>query len=271
MIDISCDGHVHTRLCHHAVGEMEDYVRAALERGLREIVFLEHLEEGIRYRQLNWLTEEDFDYYQAEGRRLQTLYAGRIDIKLGVEVGYNPRAVAKIRERLAARSWDRIGISYHYMPLDDHPDEDLNMLTLAEDVVARARRYGGERILDNYFAGLLEAVQLLPGTVLCHLDAALRHAGTLPLSEKHLAAVDALLRLVKEKGMAMEVNTSGLAMMRAEAFPRLALLQKAVDLGIPLVAGSDAHSPEQVGRFFQDVPDMVRRASARLQEAGDGS
>jgi len=248
---------------------MEDYVRAALERGLREIVFLEHLEEGICYRQLNWLTEEDFDYYQAEGRRLQALYAGRIGIKLGVEVGYNPRAVAKIHERLAARSWDRIGISYHYMPLDDHEDEDLNMLTLAEDVVKRARRYGGERIFDNYFAGLLEAVRLLPGTVLCHLDAALRHAGTLPLSEKHLAAVDALLRLVKEKGMAVEVNTSGLAIIRGEAFPRLALLQKVVALGIPLVAGSDAHSPEQVGRFFQDVPDMVRRASARLQEAGD--
>jgi histidinol-phosphatase (PHP family) len=270
MIDVSSDGHVHTRLCHHAVGEMEDYVRAALERGLTEIVFLEHLEEGIRYRQINWLTEEDFDYYQAEGRRLQTLYAGRIRIKLGVEVGYNRRAVAKIRERLVARQWDRIGLSYHYMPLDDYPDEDLNMLTMTEDVVKRARRYGAERILDNYFAGLLEAVRLLPGTVLCHLDAALRHAGTLPLGEKHLAAVDALLRLAKDKGMALEVNTSGLA-IRGEAFPRMALLQKAVALGMPLVAGSDAHSPEQVGRFFQDLPDMIQRASARIQEAGGGS
>jgi len=259
MIDTSSDGHVHTRLCHHAVGEMEEYARAALERGLAEIVFLEHLEEGIRYRQLNWLTEEDFDYYQAEGRRLQALYTGRIRIKLGVEVGYNPRVVAKIRERLAARHWDRIGISYHYMPLDDQ-DEDLNMLTRVEDVIERARRYGTERILDKYFADLLDAVRLLPGTVLCHLDAALRYVGTPSLSEKQMTTVDTLLRLVKEKGMALEVNTSGLA-IRGEAFPQMALLQKAVALGIPLVAGSDAHSPEQVGRFFQELPNVIQQAS----------
>ncbi|HBT97203.1 MAG TPA: restriction endonuclease [Desulfobulbaceae bacterium] len=260
MIDISSDGHVHTCLCHHAVGDMEDYVRAAMERGLREVVFLEHLEEGIRYRQLNWLTETDFNYYQAEGRRLQVKYANRIGIKLGVEVGYNPRAVTKIQERLAAWQWDRIGISYHYMPLGDDPDEDLNMLTRADDVIERARRYGTRAILDKYFSGLLEAVRLLPGTVLCHLDAALRHVDTLPLTETHLAAIETLLRLVKDKGMALEVNTSGLA-IRGEAFPRMALLKKAVALGIPLVAGSDAHSPEQVGRFFTDLPDMLRQAS----------
>jgi len=261
MIDISSDGHVHTRLCHHAAGEMEDYVRAAIERGLAEIVFLEHLEEGIRYRQINWLTEEDFDYYQAEGERLQALYADRIRIKLGVEVGYNPRAAQEIKDRLMARRWDRIGLSYHYMPLPDM-DEDLNMLTRVADVIERASRYGVERILDGYFAGLYRAVSELsglPGMVLCHLDAALRHMPGLSLTGKHLAAIDALLRLVKDKGLALEVNTSGLA-IRGEIFPRLAVLRQAVALGIPLVAGSDAHSPHEVGRFFSELPDLARQA-----------
>jgi len=262
MIDISSDGHVHTRLCHHAAGEMEDYVRAAIERGLTEIVFLEHLEVGIRYRQINWLSEEDFDYYQAEGERLRALYADRIRIKLGVEVGYNPRTARQIKDWLMTRRWDRIGLSYHYMPLPDR-DEDLNMLTKAGDVVERARRYGVERILDGYFAGLYQAVSELsgtPGTVLCHLDAALRHLPGLSLTEKHLAAIEALLRLVKDKGMALEVNTSGLA-IRGEAFPRLAFLRQAFALGIPLVAGSDAHSPQEVGRFFSKLPELARQAS----------
>ena len=262
MIDISSDGHVHTRLCHHAVGEMEDYVRAAIERGLSEIVFLEHLEIGIRYRQVNWPTEEDFAYYQAEGERLQTLYAGRIRIGLGVEAGYHPRTVQQIKDRLMARRWDRIGISYHYMPLPDM-DEDLNMLTRAADVVERASRYGGERILDEYFAGLYRAVSQLsglPGTVLCHLDAALRYLPGLSFTAKHLAAIEALLRLVKDQGMALEVNTSGLA-IRGEVFPRLAILRQALALGIPLVAGSDAHSPQEVGRFFSKLPELVGQAS----------
>jgi histidinol-phosphatase (PHP family) len=262
MIDISSDGHVHTRLCHHAMGEMEDYVRAAVERGLSEIVFLEHLEVGIRYRQVNWLTEEDFDYYQAEGERLQALYAGRIRIVLGVEAGYNPRMAQQIKDWLMARRWDRIGISYHYMPLPDM-DEDLNMLTRAADVIERASRYGGERILDNYFAGLYRAVSELsglPGTALCHVDAALRYLPGLSFTEKHLAAIEALLRLVKDKGMALEINTSGLA-IRGEVFPSLAILRQALALGIPLVAGSDAHNPNEVGRFFKELPDLVRQAA----------
>jgi histidinol-phosphatase (PHP family) len=137
------------------------------------------------------------------------------------------------------------------------------MLTRADDVIERARRYGGARILDGYFAGLYQAVSFLPGTVLCHIDAALRYLPDLSLTENHLAAIDALLRLVKDKGMALEVNTSGL-IIRDEVFPCMAVLQKAVALGIPLLPGSDAHSPEDVGRLFQELPDLARQASARL-------
>ncbi len=47
LIDVSFDGHVHTRLCNHAVGEMAEYVEQAVQRGLTTIVFLEHLETAI--------------------------------------------------------------------------------------------------------------------------------------------------------------------------------------------------------------------------------
>ena len=78
MIDITVDGHVHTSLCHHARGEMEDYVLAAISRGLKKIVFLEHLEIGINYFESTWLSDADFDYYHSEGKRLQGKYQGTI-------------------------------------------------------------------------------------------------------------------------------------------------------------------------------------------------
>ena len=42
------DYHLHTTLCKHASGEMEEYVEAAIERGITEISFTEHapLPEG---------------------------------------------------------------------------------------------------------------------------------------------------------------------------------------------------------------------------------
>jgi len=68
-IDTSIDGHVHTKLCHHARGEMEEYVLAAIGKGLRKLIFLEHLEVGVNYFESTWLTEEDFNYYHDEGKR----------------------------------------------------------------------------------------------------------------------------------------------------------------------------------------------------------
>ena len=48
-LDLSQDGHIHTRLCNHATGEMEEYVLAALNKNLKTIIFLEHLEEKTVY------------------------------------------------------------------------------------------------------------------------------------------------------------------------------------------------------------------------------
>ena len=37
------DYHVHTSLCNHASGTMEQYVQAAVAKGLNTICFLDHL------------------------------------------------------------------------------------------------------------------------------------------------------------------------------------------------------------------------------------
>jgi len=50
------DRHIHTKLCCHASGEMEEYVLAAIGRDLDGIVFLEHMEEGICCAERTWLT-----------------------------------------------------------------------------------------------------------------------------------------------------------------------------------------------------------------------
>ena len=97
-INTSVDGHVHTRLCHHAKGEMEDYVLAALGKNLDEIVFLEHLERGVIYFESTWLSNDDFRYYHEEGIRLKEKYRGKIKVGIGVEVGYNPQQCHELKD-----------------------------------------------------------------------------------------------------------------------------------------------------------------------------
>lgn len=246
MIDTTVDGHVHTRLCHHAKGEMEEYVRAAVDAGLQGIIFLEHLEVGIDYFESTWLTEKDFAYYFKEGNRLKRAYGGRINIGLGVEAGYNPEGVAAIKEFLSRYPWDRVGVSYHFLK---DGDRHLNMVSRKQANLTGLGRLGLDSVIHRYFEGLREAVETLPGDVVCHLDAVLRHHPELRFRDKHHALIDSLLAAMVRNNMALEVNTSGYD-LRGQAYPSPFLVRKAVDLGVKLVAGSDAHRPQDVGRYF---------------------
>lgn len=258
MIDTTVDNHVHTRLCHHARGEMEEYVLSAISKGLRQIIFLEHLEVGINYFESTWLTEEDFDFYHAEGRRLQEKYKGTILIGLGVEVGYNPRYVVEIQQRLALHTWDRIGISYHFLETESG---HLNMVSRKQINIDRLDQYGVDEVINRYYTDLQEAVDLLPGQVLCHIDAVLRHHPEVIFKTEHNALLDELLDMVALKNMSLEVNTSGFT-TKAEPYPSLAIIKKAIERNISLVAGSDAHRPEDVGRYFDRLPELMKKLQA---------
>jgi histidinol-phosphatase (PHP family) len=237
---------------------MEDYVLAAIARGLRELCFLEHLEVGVSYREATWLTEDDFDEYFREGERLQRIYRGRLTIGLGVEAGYSREHLDELRFRLARRPWSRIGLSFHYALLPGQ-SEHLNLLSRKEENIRRAREFGAESILSLYLASLTDAVSQLPADVLCHLDAALRYLPELTFSTAQLGQIDGLLDLVKARNLALEINTSGLP-VRGEPFPSSVIVAKAVQRGIQLVVGSDAHRPEDVGRHFDRIADFIRKA-----------
>jgi len=246
-IDTSIDSHMHTSLCHHARGTMEEYVLAGIRHGgLKQIIFLEHLETGIEYFETTWLTDHDFERYFQEGRQLQKKYQGVIEIGLGVEVGYNPHKVDEIRKRVAQWQWDRIGISYHFMHT---ATGHLNLVSSKQVNITALDKLGIDQVLTTYYRDLRAAVLTLPGDVLCHCDAVLRHHPDADRLDHHEELIDALFDAVLAKKMAIEVNTSGYR-IRNEPYPAVVLLKKAVARGIPLVAGSDAHRPEDVGRYF---------------------
>ncbi|WP_457577979.1 histidinol-phosphatase [Desulfomarina sp.] len=254
-LDYKTDHHIHTSFCGHATGEMEEYVLAAIKQKLDGLVFLEHMEEGITAEHCTWLSEEDFDLFFMEGKRLQKKYKGFIEIGLGVECGYNPAACKKLLSRLERRSWAEIGISCHFVKMKGR-EKHLNLFSRRKESIEKIARYEREEILTLYFESLLEAVINLPGTILCHLDAAMRFLPDIHPTHNQMDRIEQLLDRVKNRGMALELNTSGMA-IRGEQFPTRTILEMAVSKKIPLVLGSDSHRPETVGAHFETMKTLT--------------
>ena len=231
---------------------MEEYVLSGIKKGLNRLIFLEHMEEGVSIQKKTWLTDEEFDIYFTEGKRLQEKYSKDIGIGLGVECGYNPEQVNTLTTRLKNRKWDEIGISCHFLKIDES-DQYLNMFSRSPENLKLAATLDIDVVFNNYLSLLTEAVQRLPGTMLCHMDGALRFLpGITPLHENHQNKIDILLRTVKEENMCMEINTSGIA-IRNEPFPHSTIRKMARAINIPMVLSSDAHHPKDVGNYFESI------------------
>jgi len=71
--------------------------------------------------------------------------------------------------------------------------------------------------------------------------------------------VSETLRLIKEKGVIMEVNTRGKYKGKtAEFFPAVTIVKEAKSLNIPIVISSDAHHPSELDLLFEESLQMVQ-------------
>jgi histidinol-phosphatase (PHP family) len=68
----------------------------------------------------------------------------------------------------------------------------------------------------------------------------------LPMAKKALFAI-------QNTGMVLELNVSGYRKDVAEAYPSKELLEEAYLLGIPITFSSDAHKPEQVALYNDEI------------------
>ena len=118
------------------------------------------MEADITYFESTWLNDDDFDYYHEEGQRLKRKYRENIEIGLGVEVGYNPKGIEELLQRLSRHTWYRVGISYHFL---ETGSSHLNMVSRKQKNIDALDRFGVEKAICMYYGGLRHAVEDIPG------------------------------------------------------------------------------------------------------------
>jgi histidinol-phosphatase (PHP family) len=245
---VMIDYHVHTALCGHAEGSMEEYVCSAIRKGLQEICFLDHFTKRT-YDRKHSMTVTELPFYYNEARRLQEKYHHRIKVKVGLEVDFNPELITAIEDIVGSFSFDCIGASVHFI-------DDWNIVSHHQ-----ADRYDKEDLIKLghlYAECLLDMMRYDFFDILCHIDV-IKKFGHTPL-RSFMSDKTALFAEIKKGGYAVEVNTSGYDHPVRESYPSLNILARLCEAGIPITLGSDAHRPEDVGRYFAKTIRMVRSA-----------
>lgn len=242
------DYHIHGNFCGHAEGELEDYVLEALAGGFIEIGFSDHLPKVVDPDPYHAMLEERLPEYVDLVLRLQDKYAGRITIRLGIEADYFPGFEVRTRALLDRFPFDYVLGSVHFLG-DWHFTSKAHLRRYeTEDPAAAFPRYF-ELLREMIGSGLFD--------VLAHADA-LRKGSFAPVAAP-AEEYESIARLLAGRGMAVEINTAGLRRGAGFIYPDPEFLVACSSAGVPVTLGSDAHTPRDVGRDFEQVFQLLDR------------
>jgi histidinol-phosphatase (PHP family) len=237
------DYHTHTSYSGDSEAPMQDMARRAVEMNLKQLVFTDHVDYD--YADLNF-EQIDFQAYSQEFAELKRKYRGQIDLLMGVEIGYQPHVVDRIRDLLKSHPFEFVICSTHMA-------DNLDFYTGAFFEGKTSRN-----AYERYFQNVLQGIQELDDfDVYGHLDFIVRY-GDYQVKQLHYRdysdIVDEILKCLIYAGKGIEVNTSGFRYGLEQLHPQTEILKRYRQLGGEIVTiGSDAHYPQDICFEFQQA------------------
>jgi len=229
----------------------ERYRTVATERGVQELGVAEHV---YRFRQALevWDHElwresaaDDLDAYCAFVRE-------ETDLRLGIEADFVAGREDRMAELLAARDWDYVVGSVHFLGDDalDHPDYDIWDHHASHP----------ERVWERYFEWLGEAARSGMFDILAHPDLVKMWGRDRPQPDGDLRRFyERAMDGIAESGIAVELSTAGLRKPIGELYPARAFLEMIVDAGNPIALSSDAHVPDQLAYGYDQALEVLEQ------------
>ena len=257
------DFHMHCRFSTDSEAPPEAMCEAALARGLTEICFTDHQDLG--FDDPAWFRFDPEAYFR-ELEAVRAAYAGRLKVRIGVELGLvpdDPRLAREAEELVRDYPWEFIIGSTHLIPV--RIDGRVLYVDPADPAELGRSWYhfhSARELMDVYYDTVLRNLEQFDlFHTLGHIDYMSRYTpGDLVPDryEDHAGQIDRILQTAIRKGVAVEINTGGLYKGMGLTNPEERIIRRYLALGgRRLTWGSDAHRPEQVGYGFETLPDYL--------------
>ncbi|WP_196001252.1 histidinol-phosphatase HisJ [Clostridium sp. 1001271B_151109_B4] len=259
------DGHVHSYYCPHGSNDrFEAYLRKAIELGIEEITFTEHMTmpedltlDGVDREYLNSSAPniEEMKKYLKEVSNYKEEYKNKIKINIGLEVdyleGYEEFTTAMLNEY--GRYLDDALISIHIGMYEGK----YYAFDCIESFEALLNKIGGvEKIYNLYYNTLLKGIKSNLGNYkpkrIGHPTLIRIFNKLYPIDYKNDKLFEEIIKEVKLRNYELDYNTAGLRKQYCgEIYPSGDLYDLAIKNNIQMVYGSDSHEAKDVGFNFK--------------------
>ncbi|MFX1238221.1 MAG: histidinol-phosphatase HisJ, partial [Promethearchaeota archaeon] len=257
------DWHTHNELCRHAVGILEDYVKNAIDRKLDTIGFNDHFPYEF-YKGIENIPHEEYSMklkeikqYLKNANELREKYKDKITIKIGFEVEYIESQVNILNDhfREYVSELDYVYGSIHILnserglwPMDDNRFMEVFDKIGIDDVYSQFYELNRKMISSKDF----------DFDIVSHFDLPKKFNKKPKKKDNFLEQVSKTLELIKKRDLTMEINTSGFRKDVKEQYPSNEIIKIMHNLDIPVLLGSDAHAPEEVGWEFERMIKILK-------------
>jgi histidinol-phosphatase (PHP family) len=257
------DYYCHCDFSVDAAGSIDDYCRAALQRGLAEICFTTHYDTNPRNASGDCFIRIDGKDYPATPENLEPyvtavrkahekFYPAGLSVKLGIEIGWWDGCAESIEKLIERYSFDHVLCGVH---------EIDNRVFCSPDFSEQFRDYSVEQLVEKYFRQVVDAARTGLFDAIAHLGYYVRFGREYfgpPLDTAHEPFLAELFPALVETNTALEVNTSAIRHGQHEYYPSMAIINAAKKARVEVkFLGSDAHKPEQIGLDFEAAAALV--------------
>ena len=256
---IQADMHMHTWFSTDSEACPCDMADEAVRKGLKTICFTDHFDKD----DLEWGEEGifDMDAYFVEMQKLQEEYAGKLSIRIGIELGLRTYLKDYYEELTKKHPFDFVIGSVHNVPYKKDAEGNILYTDPAAEKLftdrtdKEAYRLMMETTLENVRTS--DCFQTLG-----HLDYVVRYGKS---REKEYSytdyadIIDEILKLLIEKEKGLEVNSAGLKYGLPFAHPHPDVLKRYRELGGEIITiGADAHKPEHIAYDFAKAEEILK-------------
>lgn len=234
--------HIHTYRCKHATGDVEDYVKKAVDKNMETIGFTEHTplpDDYLINIRMSW---DDFLSY-IESIDNAKLKFSSLNIYKGLECEYD-----KIYHNFYLEIFEQYNLDYlicgaHFFRCDG----DL--------VFAYSRDFMTKKELRSYTDSIIQAIESGLFAFIAHPD--LFGCFYMDWDDEAIACSKAIIEAAESNNTLLEINTqgwskgkvytsNGLRHSLRHIYPLDEFWELASDYDINAIVNSDAHSPERV-------------------------